>query len=125
VGVQERLFVRRRQAQERQHLGAASRAVDEPAARVARGQRAQRIRARHVGRQDAAVVLRRGVVVARLVAVQRRQRLARRQVLRIQLDDLLVRFDRAGRVARLQQLAVTLPQARAAAARRRLIGGRR
>ena len=66
-----------------------------------------------------------GVLVAGAIPVQRRQRLAGRLRFRIQGDDLFERLDGGGRVARTHELAVALPQLRAAASGDRLVPRRR
>ena len=91
--LQERFLVLGGEAQHRQHLVAAARAIDQPALRVGGGQRAQRIGARHVQREQPAVILDGRVLVAGAIVVQGGERLARRQLLGIERDDLLERLD--------------------------------
>ena len=93
VRLQERLFVRGREPEHGQHLVTAARAIDQPTLRVGGGQRAQRIGARDVQRQQLAVIFDGGVFVAGAILVQRHQRLARAELLGIERDHLLERLD--------------------------------
>ena len=122
--LQEPFLVLGGEAEHRQHLVAAAGLIDHPAPGVTGGQRAQRIRARHVEREQPTVVLQRRVLVAAAILVQRRQGLARRQLIGIERDDLFERLDGADRVALARQLAQALPERRALASGFR-VGSRR
>ena len=123
--LQERFLVLRGQPEQRQHLVAAARAIDQAAPRVSGGERAQRIGARHVHREQPPVIVDRGVLEAGAVLVEGRQRLARGELLGNQRHDLFERADGGLRIFLAGQLAVALPQLGAPLARRRVAVRRR
>src|SRR6185437_14442124 len=121
VGLEKRPLGGRGGPQEDEELVAAARSVGETTARVDGGQGAQRRRTGDVRRQELLVVLDRRSLVLGVVAVERGQGLAGRELVGGQRHHLFEGRHRAARVARAQQLTPALPQARPAGARRGLV----